>query len=86
MLTNLCVYTIKHSEDLKNALAKGGRDSFTERKNWVRAKQLLDEAKRQGKQLPVIFAPAEGTSHLYAWAILDDVVPGESTRYSFSRL
>jgi hypothetical protein len=86
MLTDLCVYTIKHSDDLRATLAKGGRDAYKERKKWKRAKQLLDSAKRAGQRLPIIFAPAEETSHLFAWALLDDVVPGKITTYSFSEL
>jgi len=31
LLTNICVYTIKHSDDLRTALAKGGRDTYTAR-------------------------------------------------------
>ncbi len=62
MLTDPCIYTIKHSDDLRAALAAGGRGTYTERKKWVRAKQLLEEAKHTGKSLPVVFAPAEGDS------------------------
>ena len=86
MLSELCVYTIKHSDDLRATLANGGRGTYTERKKWVRAKQLLEEAKRTGKRLPVIFAPAEGTFQLFAWALLDEVVPDETSSYTFSEL
>lgn len=86
MLTDLCIYTIKHSNDLRATITKGGRDTYTERKNWARAKQLLDSAKRAGQRLPILFAPAEETFHLFAWALLDEVVPGETTTYSFSEL
>jgi hypothetical protein len=86
MLTDLCIYTIKHSKHLDATLAKDGRDTYTERKNWARAKQLLDSAKRSGQRLPIIFAPAEETRHLYAWALLDEVMPGETTTYTFSEL
>jgi hypothetical protein len=86
MLTDLCIYTIKHSDDLRATLANGGRDTYTEGRKWVRAKQLLDEAKRTGKRLPVVFAPAEGTSDLFAWALLDEIVPDETSRYTFSEL
>jgi hypothetical protein len=86
MLTDLCIYTIKHSDDLRATLGNGGRGTYTERKKWVRAKQLLEEAKRAGKRLPVIFAPAEGTIHLFAWALLDDVVPDKTSSYTFSEL
>jgi hypothetical protein len=86
MLTDLCIYTIKHSDDLRATLANGGRGTYTENKKWVKAKQLLEKAKRAGKRLPVIFAPAEGTRHLFAWAVLDEVVPDETSRYTFSGL
>jgi hypothetical protein len=86
MLTDLCIDTIKHSDDLRAALTAGGRGTYTERKKWVRGKQLLDEAKRAGKRLPIIFAPAEGTSDLFAWALLDEVIPGETSSYTFSEL
>src|SRR5207245_2305162 len=86
MLTDLCIYTIKHSDDLRASLANGGRDTYSERRKWVKAKQLLDEGKRTGKRLPVIFAPAEGTFHLFAWALLDEIVPDETSSYTFSEL
>lgn len=85
-LAELCIYTIRHSDELQASLAKGGTDTYSERKKWVRAKQLVEEARKSGKRLPVIFAPAEGTLHLFAWALLDEVFPGETTRYTFSRL
>jgi hypothetical protein len=86
MLADLCIYTIKHSDDLRASLAKGGRDTYSERKKWVRGKQLLDEAKKLGKRLAIVFAPAEGTFQLFAWALLEEVVPGETTTFTFSGL
>jgi hypothetical protein len=86
MLTDLCIYTIKHSNDLRATLARGGSDTYTEQRNWVKGRQLLDEAKRTGRRLPIIFAPAEGTFRLFGWALLEDIVPGASTTYSFSNL
>jgi len=87
MLTDLCVYTIKHSDNLRRSDERGGRDTYTENKRWVRTRNLLDVAKRSGETLPVVFAPAEGTRTLFAWAILEEVVVGEkTTRYTFSNL
>jgi hypothetical protein len=63
MLTDLCIYTIKHSNYLRATIAEGGRGTYTERKKWVRAAELLAQAKRAGKRLPVLFTPAEGTFH-----------------------
>lgn len=84
MLTDLCVYTIRHSGELRAVLAQGGRSTYTERKKWVRDAQLLEETKRAGKRLLVVFAPAEGMFHLFAWALLDEVVPSETSSYTFS--
>jgi hypothetical protein len=87
MLTDRCIYTIKHSDDLRKCLASGGRDKFSEGRKWGQAKKLVDEAKRNGNRVPVIFAPAEQTGHLFAWALLDDVdVRGEGSTYAFSEL
>jgi len=47
----------------------------------------MDAAKQTGKRLPVIFAPAEGPlTHLFGWALLDEVVPDETSSYTFSEL
>ena len=86
MLADLSIYTIRHSNDLRATLANGGRGTYTERKKWVRAKELLDAAKHAGKRVPVIFAPAEDTFHLFAWALLDEVIPEETSSYTFSEL
>ena len=85
-LTSLCVYTIKHSDNLRDTLNRGGHDTYTERKKWVRAKTLLDEAAREGKRLPIVFAPAQSTMRLFAWALLDEIVPDETSSYTFSDL
>jgi hypothetical protein len=86
MSTDLCVYTIKHSDDLRATLGAGGSDTYREGKVWARAKRLLGEATRAGKRLPVIFAPAEATRYLFAWALLDEVVPDTESAYTFSGL
>lgn len=86
MLADLCIYTIRHSDDLRDSIKRGGSDTFTEGKNWARAKQLLDEARKQGKRLPIVFAPAEDTRHLFAWALLEEVLPSKTTSFTFSQL
>ena len=88
MLANRCVYTIKLSPDLIEALRAGGSGTFHERTRWATAKQLLAEARRSGERLPIVFAPAEGTDRLFGWALLEDgaVGSGRSTKYSFSAL
>jgi hypothetical protein len=67
MLTQFCIYTIKHSDDLRKAsLAPGGRGAYVEQKAWVTAARMLDDAKRSGERLPVLFSRAEGTHNLFA--------------------
>jgi hypothetical protein len=83
--TDFCIYTIKHSDDL----AKHRSGTFPEKRTWVTAQRLLDEARRSKpkKVLPIIFSPAEGTKHLYGWAVLRkiDFTP-EGTSYTFEKL
>lgn len=86
MLSELCIYTIKHTVELNRILDRGGHGRIKERKKWVTAKRLLDDAKLSGKRLPIIFAPAEDTSHLVAWAVLDEIIPDTTTTYRFSNL
>ena len=82
-LTDLCMYAIKHSNDL----LEGKSDTFHEKKRWASAKRLLDEAKRNKKQVPVIFSPAEETYHLCAWALLEKIdITRNGTSYTFSKL
>lgn len=88
VLTEFCVYTIKHSADLIEAL-RAGRGEFSEQKPWVKAKQLLEDANSLGQRLPIIFAPAEFTRFLFAWALLDTVEIDQdsaSTMYTFSNV
>lgn len=89
MLSNLCIYAIKKSSDLDRAIEDGGADCFKENKLWIRAKRLLATATKHGQRLAVIFAPAEATKRLYAWALLDDVKlhpATKTTNYKFSHL
>jgi hypothetical protein len=87
VLTDLCIYAIRHSDELEGTFAQGGQGAFIEGKPWARAKELLDQAERAGKRLPVIFAAAEWTRELFAWALLDEVLIEEkTTRYRFSEL
>jgi hypothetical protein len=72
MLTQFCVYTIRQSEDLKAIARAEGTGGFKEGKAWVSGDRLLKEARRNGECLPILFAPAEGTRYLFAWALLEN--------------
>ena len=87
MLPDLCIYTIKQSDDLRKVATGDGSATFKENKPWVSASELVAEASRANDRVPVLFAPAEATGCLFAWALLDDVVLDEkTTTYSFSQL
>jgi hypothetical protein len=78
-----CVYTIKHSDDL----VAGRSDTFHERRPWATAKRLLDGAERRGESVAVVFARAENTDKLVAWAVLTDIqITPDGTEYTFSDL
>lgn len=78
-----CVYTIKHSDDL----LAGRSDTFHEKRPWAAAKRLLGDAERHGESVVVVFAAAEGTDKLVAWAVLKDIqITAEGTDYTFSKL
>jgi hypothetical protein len=85
MLTETCIYTIKHFCDLRASQVRGGTDTYTEQKKWSTAQRLLNNL--DDKRVPVIFAPAEGTQYLFAWALLDKVdIEDETTKFTFSKL
>src|SRR3954467_15875728 len=79
----LCVYTIKHSDDL----VAGRSDTFHERRPRATAKRIFDEAGRRGESIAVVFAGAENTDKLIALAVLEDIqITEDGTDYAFSKL
>jgi putative restriction endonuclease len=85
-LTGLCVYALKNLPDLQSSLAKGGRDTYEEGKHWKRAQQLLDESRKNGHRVPILFGDADHIFFLVGWALLDDIRPGPTTTFTFSGL
>lgn len=80
---DFCVYTIKHSGDL----AEGRSGTFHEQRAWTTARRILEQAARQNELVAVVFAEAERTDNLVAWAVLTDVqITGGGTDYTFSNL
>lgn len=87
--TKRCVYTIRHSDKLREVALAGGSDTFEAGQSWKQVKQILNQAKGDGLQVPVVFARAEDTSDLFAWAVLEDIALRDEkprTRYRFSSL
>ena len=51
------------------------------------AKRILDEAKLRGEAVAVVFAAAEKTDKLVAWALLEDIhITEDGTEYTFKNL
>ncbi|HXB67289.1 MAG TPA: hypothetical protein VNY05_03550 [Candidatus Acidoferrales bacterium] len=88
MLTQFCIYTIKHSDYLTESQATGGSGVYPEGRAWVTAARLLRDAKLSGERLPVLFSPAEGTRYLFAWALLEEIeiTAARTTNYTFTSL
>jgi hypothetical protein len=89
MYSDICVYTIKHSDDLNELLLTTKAGTFREYKNWKGAKTLFDESVLSDKKLIIIFSPAESTAYLHSWAIITDIIistDNKYTDYSFSGL
>jgi hypothetical protein len=82
-LAPLCIYTIKHSRDL----LKRRRGTFHENRRWTTARRLLERAQGDHQLLAVVFAQAEFTDDLVAWAYLTDIqIDNDGTNYTFSKL
>lgn len=81
LLGNTSVLTIKHCEDVLNALDHGMIE-FKEKVAWKSAARLFEECKEQDSVLPVILADSsEAQLGVLAWGIAEEiVVKGSRTR------
>src|ERR1051325_313955 len=79
-LPQFAVYTIRRSQELDDIFVKGGTGQFTERKKWVAALGLFEQAKQNGLKLPIIFADAGDTRDgLLYYGFIRDLSADEST-------
>jgi hypothetical protein len=84
---DFCIYTIRKSSRLEKAVGRDGTCRFTEQKRWVTGKRLLNEAKRGGQEVAIVFAPAEATKRLFAWATIEKInIQGKRTECFFRDL
>jgi len=70
---NECIYAIKHSNKLDKLIGERGEHLIEENKIWRSAYNMLVEANKIGKVVPVLFAPAETTEFLHSYAELINV-------------
>jgi hypothetical protein len=69
-ICSTCVYAIKHTFHLNEAIATGGTGTFIERRPWVGAERLVARGGSEGETVPIVFAPAEETNHVVACGTL----------------
>lgn len=82
-----CVYTIRHSSVIKKfSLSEGPHTIDTKKKPWTGAKQMIADALKQGKVVPLLFAPAEETTNVVACADLLFVKTGRTNRCTFGKV
>lgn len=72
-LSTHCVYTMRHSDDLRRIAATSGKGVFTENKSWKSGSEIFGWASAKGERVPIIFSAAERESGLIYWALLTDV-------------
>lgn len=72
-ISPFCIYTIRHTRDLKAIWQDGGKGEFEENSRWVTGSRLLAKAKHQGTRLPIVFAAADAGGGLLYHGFLTDV-------------
>lgn len=87
-LSKSCIYTIRHSDTLFQAVADGGKDTFKEDVKWASGYRILQEAGSKDLKVPVLFAHAENPSNgVTHWGVIEKIVrDGPSTIIEFSGL
>lgn len=86
-----CIYTIKHSKDLRFAFQNRRQGKFVELTNWKSGEELLIRARENNSVLSVVFAAAELTTNLIYWARIVNIqikqaTNGFETTYEFDML
>jgi hypothetical protein len=74
-----CVYTIVDLVDLDAHFDEGGIATISEGKRWVKAQDMLTEARAKSAAMPIFFSDAMGTGELHYWAVVTNV-RGEEKR------
>lgn len=72
-LAAYCIYTVRHSDELRRQAAQGSRHSLTERNVWKTGSKLWSEAERSGERMPLVFSGADDETGLFYWVIINDI-------------
>ena len=85
--TDFCVYTIVEGKELRRLAKEGSEVHREERKPWVTAKKLWDEARAANKDLPVVLGDAANCSRLLYWGLITEIqLPDGTTNYAVAHL
>lgn len=84
-LSEFCIYTIRHPEELESARDAGYSIAWEEKKRWAQGVRLLEQACRENTRLPLLFGDATNCSLLTHWAVIQDIhLLPTGTKYTFS--
>ena len=72
MYSDLCIYTMRHSQKLAED-ARRGAGELVENQAWVTGSRLFGGAQASAAQLPIVFSAAEADSGLIYYAVISDV-------------
>jgi hypothetical protein len=82
-----CIYTIRHSEAIEKFSQSAGPHTIdTKQKPWTTAKKLVEDARKQNEIVPLLFAPAEDTTNIVAYANLLSVKTGSINTCTFENV
>ncbi len=79
-LSSFCVYTMRHSAELRAQAKTSRAHVLTEGKAWTTGQLLWDQARRTGELMPLIFSAAEDDTGLIYWATINDIAIDEEDR------
>ena len=86
-LSEHCVYTIKHPNELAGSARRGGPAPFQVARAWVTGRQLWQQAQAAGVGFPVLLGDATDCSRLEYWGLLTGVeIEGKVTHYTVDRV
>ena len=86
-LSDHCIYTIASGVRL-NAEANTRRPvQFTEKKTWTTGYRLWQDAKADGRPMPILLADAADCSRILYWGLLTGIETGDgATTYTVDRV
>ena len=72
-LSEFCVYTMRHRQELDYVYAAGGRGRYVENKPWVEGRRVLTAAQATGRRVPLLLSAADVLSGIIYLAVLDGI-------------